>query len=156
MTEAAAESGADNAAADAAVVVAAVGEDLEAERGLSATCLLLPLPGQPFRAVESERTRRGSRQQTIDPWRPAQSVDDDEKAPRRVHDKVLEESEGVRACSRRVSQPEWATQQRKLALCGCACVRACVRESGGSREWLAGRVGRQRTRDNGRPVWWIG
>ena len=70
--------------------------------------------------------KTGSRQLTIDPWRPAQSVDDDEKAPRRVNDKVLEESEGVRACSRRVSQPEWATQQRKLAPYGCACVRACA------------------------------
>ena len=58
MAETAAESGADNAAADAAVVVAAAGEDLQEEEGLSATCLLLPLPGQPFRAVESERTRR--------------------------------------------------------------------------------------------------
>lgn len=50
---------------DAAAVVVAVGVELRVERGLSATCWLLPLPGQPFRVVEKRKNKPGSMQLTI-------------------------------------------------------------------------------------------
>ena len=49
---------------DAAAVVA-VRVDLRVEKGLSATCWLLPLPGQPFRVVERREDKPGSMQLTI-------------------------------------------------------------------------------------------
>ena len=99
------------------------------ERGLSATCWLLPLPGQPFRAVERREDKPGSRNgRSLETG--AGGFDGrrgDERRDGTPSNKVLTASESVRVVKVRVGDEA----KGNLPVRACVCARAWVEEMAG-------------------------